>query len=85
LKLDLKAWWVVDQFNMCPMQTGDGGDEAETEPVAWRHPGVLRFWMAPMRSPERYRAEVSGQFRRARKLQIRSDLGRILGARPKNR
>ena len=32
--MEFEARCVVDHFNMCPMQTGDGGDETEAEPVA---------------------------------------------------
>ena len=33
-KLDFQARCVVDHFNVSRMETGDGGDEAEAEPVA---------------------------------------------------
>jgi hypothetical protein len=32
--LDFEARYVVDHFNASPMETGDGGGEAEAEPVA---------------------------------------------------
>jgi hypothetical protein len=56
--------------------TSDDSKTASRDPAAVRapHPDIWRLWLSPMPSPGSYRAEVSRLFRRARKLQIRSDL-----------
>ena len=39
--MDFEARRVVDHFDTSPMETGDGGDEAETETVARRAAAVF--------------------------------------------
>ncbi|MFZ0495501.1 MAG: hypothetical protein WBE80_13030 [Methylocella sp.] len=61
--------------------TSDDSKTALRDPAAVRapHPGVLRLWLAPLRSPERKRAGVSGLFRQPWKLNIYGHIREVYG------